>query len=153
MAWHHIVPKHEWRARFGNFKGFNAFGNMVNLTTEQHGQVHLHYFNEITHIEYDRVAGLAILGQITNEEATRLAQIASGKSTKGRPNLKMMGNKNGVGGKASKGFKHSYLQNMNKSLQTKGRPKRKVICTHCGKIGGNGAMQKWHFDNCKDIHV
>ena len=29
------------------------------------------------------------------------------------------------------------------------KPKRKVECPHCGKIGGSNTMQRWHFDNCK----
>lgn len=24
-----------------------------------------------------------------------------------------------------------------------------VVCTHCGKSGGERAMKQWHFDNCK----
>lgn len=24
-----------------------------------------------------------------------------------------------------------------------------VVCPHCGKTGGGGAMNRWHFDNCK----
>lgn len=31
----------------------------------------------------------------------------------------------------------------------KGQPRKKIICPHCGKEGGNGIMQRWHFDNCK----
>jgi ssDNA-binding Zn-finger/Zn-ribbon topoisomerase 1 len=32
------------------------------------------------------------------------------------------------------------------------KPKEKVICPHCGKIGGISAMTRHHFDNCgKDI--
>ncbi len=34
------------------------------------------------------------------------------------------------------------------SLRTKGKPKRLVTCPRCGKTGGNGSMQQWHFDNC-----
>ena len=34
------------------------------------------------------------------------------------------------------------------SLRTKGKAKRLVTCPRCGKIGGNGVMQKWHFHNC-----
>jgi len=26
---------------------------------------------------------------------------------------------------------------------------KKVECPHCNKIGENGAMHRWHFDNCK----
>ena len=40
MAIHHIIPKHEWKARFGDLEGFDALDNLVNLTTEQHSQAH-----------------------------------------------------------------------------------------------------------------
>jgi hypothetical protein len=26
---------------------------------------------------------------------------------------------------------------------------KKLMCPHCNKEGGNGLMQRWHFDNCK----
>jgi len=29
------------------------------------------------------------------------------------------------------------------------REKTKVTCPHCGKIGNNTIMQRWHFDRCK----
>ena len=35
------------------------------------------------------------------------------------------------------------------SLATKNVPKEKTQCPYCGKIGGNGSMQRWHFENCK----
>jgi hypothetical protein len=28
-------------------------------------------------------------------------------------------------------------------------PQQKVTCPHCGKEGGKGNMQRYHFDNCK----
>jgi len=31
----------------------------------------------------------------------------------------------------------------------KGKPKQKVTCPHCDKIGGKNTMGRWHFDNCK----
>ena len=31
----------------------------------------------------------------------------------------------------------------------KGIPKAKIVCPHCNKLGGEGAMIRWHFDNCK----
>ena len=31
----------------------------------------------------------------------------------------------------------------------KGKKRKRVECPHCGKVGGNGLMQRWHFDNCK----
>jgi hypothetical protein len=31
----------------------------------------------------------------------------------------------------------------------KGIPRKKITCPHCGKIGGEGLMNRWHFENCK----
>jgi hypothetical protein len=33
--------------------------------------------------------------------------------------------------------------------QKLGIPRKKLKCPHCDKIGGDGNMQRWHFDNCK----
>ena len=33
--------------------------------------------------------------------------------------------------------------------KTKGIPRKKITCPHCGKIGGEGLMNRWHFENCK----
>ena len=30
-----------------------------------------------------------------------------------------------------------------------GKTQKKVTCPHCGKIGGNGNMKRYHFDYCK----
>ena len=27
--------------------------------------------------------------------------------------------------------------------------RRQIICPYCGKVGGEGLMQRWHFNNCK----
>ena len=35
------------------------------------------------------------------------------------------------------------------SIRFKGKPKEKVTCPHCGKVGGKNVMGLWHFDNCK----
>lgn len=31
-----------------------------------------------------------------------------------------------------------------------GKKSSTVTCPHCGKTGGNGGMQVWHFDKCKN---
>lgn len=33
----------------------------------------------------------------------------------------------------------------------KGKSEKKVICPYCNKEGGNNAMKRWHFNNCKNI--
>lgn len=36
---------------------------------------------------------------------------------------------------------------------TKGKPKVVVECPYCNKVGGEGAMHRWHFNNCKNKTV
>lgn len=43
---HHIIPRHEWKQRFHNFKGVNAKDNIVWLTLEQHIEVHKRYYDD-----------------------------------------------------------------------------------------------------------
>ena len=38
-----------------------------------------------------------------------------------------------------------------KHRQNMRKPKRKIECPHCGKIGGINLMKRYHFDNCKKI--
>lgn len=44
---------------------------------------------------------------------------------------------------ATTGVKKSTTINMCK-------PRSKVECPHCGKVGGSNTMHRWHFDNCKE---
>jgi len=30
------------------------------------------------------------------------------------------------------------------------KPKSKIECPYCSKVGGSNAMKRWHFDNCKN---
>lgn len=34
-------------------------------------------------------------------------------------------------------------------IQKMKAPKKVLVCPHCGKSGGNGNMQRWHFDHCQ----
>lgn len=52
---------------------------------------------------------------------------------KGKPGIKR-------GTVTSRKGKESHLKGMIKEIN---------ICPHCNKCGGKGAMQRWHFDNCK----
>lgn len=36
-----------------------------------------------------------------------------------------------------------------KADKQRGKIRKKEICPHCGKEGGEGIMHRWHFDNCK----
>ena len=43
------------------------------------------------------------------------------------------------------------ISNTKKGVQskTKGIKRKIIICPYCGKEGGEGLMQRWHFNNCK----
>lgn len=34
----------------------------------------------------------------------------------------------------------------------KGFVRKKIQCPHCGIVGGEGAMNRWHFDRCKNAN-
>jgi hypothetical protein len=70
MHKHHVIPRHEWKVRFGNLRGFNAPDNIVNLTIDQHTQAHQLLF-ELNHSEYDLYAAQALSRQIGKEEVHR----------------------------------------------------------------------------------
>jgi hypothetical protein len=147
MAIHHIIPKHEWKARFGNLRGVNAPDNLSpELYNKQHAQVHAHYFSEITHIEYDKIASLVISGQIGKEEAIRQAGILANS-------IKWKGVKRGP---QSEAHRKALSISVSAAQLGKKRPHTKlknivtvVTCPHCDKVGGQSAMKRWHFDKCK----
>lgn len=41
------------------------------------------------------------------------------------------------------------LTNAYSSAREPGKPKEKVVCPHCDKIGGAPIMKRYHFDKCK----
>lgn len=80
---HHVIPRHEWKRRFGTFHGFNAPDNVVWLTIEQHAQVHqlLHEMNKSWE---DQLAYRFLSGLIGKEEAVLVSQQMAGKKWLGR---------------------------------------------------------------------
>ena len=51
------------------------------------------------------------------------------------------------------GLKRSKETLKKMSEWQKGKSKPKLTCPHCGKIGGNSNMTRYHFNNCKLILV
>ena len=122
--WHHVIPKHEWKVRFGALKGVNAKDNLVNLTLEQHIQVHQILYEFIGN-DLDRLAYLGLAKMISREEIIKSLQSYPkteahrdkiSKALKGKKNslglkrteehkakisIAMLGNKNCVGRKSS----------------------------------------------------
>jgi hypothetical protein len=53
-----------------------------------------------------------------------------------------------IGNKRSLGRMHSQETKEKMSKAMLGKQKARVVCPHCLKEGGLGAMYRWHFDNC-----
>jgi hypothetical protein len=78
MHKHHIIPKHEWKNRFGTLVGINEKDNVVYLTVEQHSLAHKWLWEQFGKKE-DYVAWMCLSGQITVEEAIKMASSRVGK--------------------------------------------------------------------------
>jgi len=107
MHLHHIIPKHEWKKRFGSLKGVNSKDNVVFLTPEQHAQVHK-FLYELNGCEYDRIASLTIMGHIGREDL--ISEIIS-VTHKGKPKTKEHNKKNSdanMGHKRNVGTNNSF---------------------------------------------
>lgn len=55
--------------------------------------------------------------------------------------------------KSKQGLPSDPIANQKRSEKLKGIPQSSVVCPHCGKIGGNSPMKRWHFNNCKQKKV
>ena len=73
---------------------------------------------------------------------------------------KLLGNKNGLGGRARSGMTNTAESNAKRSQSLmgikrpnlKGVPKPQLTCPHCNKTGGKPQMIQYHFDQCKFKH-
>ena len=174
MPWHHIIPRHEWKRRFGNLNGFNAKDNHVNLSHENHTQLHVRYGEEGS--KSDAIAGKAMSGKIIGEELQRQISLMTGKLG-GRPkgfhhtkewkeenSKRMRGNKHLLGHVTSKetkekqrikmlgnqhllGHRHKEQSKQLTSRTLKSLPR--LTCPNCLKVGGPANMKRYHFNNCK----
>jgi hypothetical protein len=153
---HHIIPKH--------MGGTDDPSNLVELTVEEHAEAHRKLYEEHGSA-YDFVAWKALSGQITSDEARRLATIATWtgrnhteeakeKIRKARTEQKSSGwNWNEESRKRKSEamlgtvLSESHKQKIGDALR--GKKTRESICPYCGKTGKSNAMKRWHFDNCK----
>lgn len=54
------------------------------------------------------------------------------------------------GGEGSSGYEHTCSTRL-KLKKIKSDKVRKLLkCPHCGVLGGEGAIHRWHFDKCKE---
>jgi hypothetical protein len=153
MPWHHIIPRHEWLRRFGNLLGFDDPDNQVNLSFQNHTEIHKRYGEEGS--AFDLIAGRAMSGMIGREEAYLLA-VSQPKSKEHREAIRsaLIGKKHSKDriernriGHLTQTFSLEHRKKISKS--NTGRIKPLVKCPNCGKIGGCNVMPRYHFDNCK----
>jgi hypothetical protein len=153
---HHIIPKH--------MGGTDDPSNLMELTVEEHAEAHRKLYEEYGSA-YDFVAWKALSGQITTDEARRLATIATWNGRKhteeSKEKIREARKKQNTSGwswseesrkaksEAMKGTTQSAKSNEKRSKSMSGIAKPKVKCPHCGKEGGAPQMRQWHFDNCK----
>lgn len=70
---HHIIPKH--------MGGSNDLSNLIELSIDEHAEAHRRLYEEHGH-EQDKIAWLCLSGQISSDEARRMAVSIS---LKGKP--------------------------------------------------------------------
>lgn len=76
MYKHHIIPKHEWKLRFGNLDGVDASDNICYLTLEQHILAHKMLYEQFGRWQ-DDLAVKMMSGCVGLEEGIRKAQSLS----------------------------------------------------------------------------
>jgi hypothetical protein len=151
---HHIIPKHEWKRRFGSLIGINATDNLVWLSTEQHAECHKWLFEHYGAWQ-DRIAYEGLCGMIGHEDAIkktlRLTQLGKPKSEETKQKIRntMIGFKHSDEVKKKRG--KSMLGNTNR----RGKPsssetKAKVSLSLIGNTRGiNAFTGKFHTPETK----
>ena len=108
---HHIIPRH--------LGGTDNPSNIMEVTVKVHAQIHQIRWLAFGHWQ-DKVAWMALSGQINMDEASRLAQLEGckkgGSKKKGPPSETHRKNLS----LANKGQKHSEEQDMLQSIRLKG---------------------------------
>ena len=144
MHKHHITPRH--------MGGSDDPSNITKVSIEVHANLHKQLWEEFGHWQ-DEIAWKALSGQIGSKEATRLAQIESGKKNLGRvasqeTREKMrqarLGKKQSVETKEKIGAKHTGKR---VSQNTKAKLKAKMI----GKKNRVAVWEIIHPDGNKEI--
>jgi len=144
--------------------GTNDPSNLVELTVEEHAEAHRKLYEEHGST-YDFVAWKALSGQITSDEARRLATIIANTGRKLTEEHKCkiaearakQDSSGWIWNEESRKRKseamlgtvlsESHKQKIGDALR--GKETQESTCPHCGKIGKSNAMKRWHFDNCK----
>lgn len=80
---HHVIPKHEWKQRFGSLEGVNSPDNLVTLTLKQHIEAHKWLWEQYQRTA-DYCAWKMLAKHINKPELIHIFAVLGGKSNKGR---------------------------------------------------------------------
>jgi|688.fasta_scaffold00037_201 hypothetical protein len=156
---HHIIPRY--------MGGTNDPSNLIELSVEEHAEAHKKLWEENGNWQ-DLIAWKSLSGQISGDdlrrEITRLTWLGRNHSPESIEKIKKARSKQITTEEtrkkmslARKGKKLNWETNTTtpeanakRSETMKGRPKEKIQCPHCKKVGGKPQMIQWHFDNCKE---
>jgi len=166
---HHIIPK--------SLGGFNSVDNLVLLTAREHYIAHLLLYNHYKIIGGDsfRKMAFALVSMastnknlnsiILNSRQYALIKEAARNSKLGHKVLDTTNYKKTKSESHKESIRQARLHAPSRSIETREKMKQTRIilgltwfgnhttttCPHCNKIGQTNAMQRWHFDNCKEI--
>ena len=76
---------------------------------------------------------MAKLGKPSNKKGTTLSEETKAKISKSKKGIKLSAEVYKQQGLTRMGYKHKIIE-----------------CPYCHKVGGETAMPRWHFDNCKE---
>jgi hypothetical protein len=130
---HHIIPKH--------MGGSDDPSNIILLTVEEHADAHKKLWEQHHH-QQDKIAWLALSGQISTQEATRLVVSLSNRERLRKGTHHLL--KGDIQSKAAK-------ERLSKGVHNDKELHESSTCPHCGKSGQKFVMRRWHFDRCKVI--
>ena len=68
------------------------------------------------------------------------------KETREKVSKSSLGRVSGMKGKKQSDKQKETIRNLFKD-----KSKELITCTVCGKVGGEPAMKRWHFKNCKEV--
>ncbi len=166
---HHIIPK--------SLGGSNSANNLVLLTAREHYIAHLllyYHYKTIGGDDFRKMSFALVSMASTNKNLNRnilnsrqyaLIKEAARDSRLGHKVLDTSNYKKSKSDSHKEAIRQARLHAPSRSEATREKMKQsriklgltwpgnhtKTTCPHCMKIGQTNAMQRWHFDNCKEV--
>jgi len=121
----------------------NGMKRKYRVGSREYQRIRENMFND----KYSKKMRESRLGTICSSETRKkMSEIGKNRIYSEETREKMSVSKTGV---SRIPFTKAHKQNMIDNSFWKGKIKPLVECPHCGTVGGNVIMKRWHFDNCK----